>query len=95
MTHVVPCLQMLSEDSSNRVDSGNAFEGNPPSPSSLDSRQSPEISWTESSHHGSASQGHEVAEEGERVTKKRAPRTRESGAMQTSSLCSLFVTPVG
>ena len=57
---------MSSKDSSNRVDSGNAFEGDSPSPSSLEGGQTPEISWMESSQHDSASQEHEVAEEGER-----------------------------
>ena len=66
LTHVIPCLQMSSEDSSNRVDSGNAFEGDSPSPSSPEGRQNPEISWTESPQYGSASQGREVVEEGER-----------------------------
>ena len=80
MTHVVPCLQMSSEDSSNHVDSGKAVEGDSPSPLSPEGRQSPEISWTESSQHGSASQGREVAEEGSGVTKKRALRTRDNGA---------------
>ena len=57
---------MLSEDSSNHIDSGNAFEGNSLSPSSLEGGQTPEISWTESSQSDSASKGCEVAEERER-----------------------------
>ena len=61
---------MSSEDNNNRVDSGKSFEGNSPSPSSLEDRQSPEISWTESSQHGSASEGRKVTEEGERGDKE-------------------------
>ena len=56
---------MSSKDNSNRVDLGNAFESNSPSPSSPVARKSPEILWTESAQHGLASQGCEVAEEGE------------------------------
>ena len=62
LTHDVPCLQMSSEDNSNRLDSGNIFDGDYPSPSSP---PGPEISWTESSQNNSASQGREIAKEGE------------------------------
>ena len=64
LTHLVPYLQMLSKDSSNRLDSGNAFNGDSPGPSSPVGGQSPEISWTKSSQNGLASQGCEVTEEG-------------------------------
>ena len=56
---------MSSEDSSNRVDLGNAFEGDSPHPSSPEGKQSPEISWTESSQHGLAYKGRELTQEGE------------------------------
>ena len=65
LTHVVPCLQMSSEDNNNRLDLRNAFDGDSPGPSSPVGGQSPEISWTESSQNNSASQGREVTEEGE------------------------------
>ena len=65
LTHAVPYLQMSSEDSSNQIDSGNAFDGNSPGPSSPVGGQSPEVSCTESSQNSPASQRHEVAEEGE------------------------------
>ena len=62
LTRVVPCLQMSSEDSSNRVDSKNAFEGDSSYPSSPEGGQTPEISWTESSQHESTPQEREVTE---------------------------------
>ena len=61
---------MSSEGSSNRVDSGNAFEGDSSGSSSLKGRQTLEISWTESSQLDSAYQGREVAKEGERGDKE-------------------------
>ena len=67
LTHVVPCLQMSSEDSRNQMDLGNAFDGDSPGPSSPVGDQSPEVSWTESSQNGPASQGQKVAREGEQV----------------------------
>ena len=86
---------MSSENSRNCLDSGNAFKGDSPSPSSPEGRQSLEISWTESSHHGSASQGRKVAEEGERDDEEVSSWTRDSGAVQTLSPRSLFVMLVG
>ena len=71
---------MSSEDNSNRVDSGNAFEGDSPSPLSPESRQTPDISWTESSQHVSASQGHEVPEEGEWGNEEASSSDQEDGA---------------
>ena len=62
LTHVVPCLQMSSEDSSNRVDSGNAFKGDSLYRSSPGGRQTPDFSWTEFSQKDSASRWHEAAE---------------------------------
>ena len=64
LTHVVPCLQMSSEDNSDQIDSGNAFNGDSSGPLSPVGEQSPEVSWTESSQDSSASQRHEVAEGG-------------------------------
>ena len=61
LTHVVPCLQMLSEDNSDKMNSGNAFDGDSPGPSSPVGEQSLEVSWTESSQNSPASQRHEVA----------------------------------
>ena len=56
---------MSSQDSNNRLDSRKTFDDDSPGPPSLVGRQSPEISWTESFQNNSASQGREVAEEGE------------------------------
>ena len=66
LTRVVPCLQMSSEDSGNKVNSGNPFEGDSPSPSSLEGRQTPEFSWTKSFQRDSAFRQEEVAEESSR-----------------------------
>ena len=63
LTHTIPCLQMSSEDSSNRADSGNAFEGASLSSLTSSSKQTPVFSWTESlwqelaSHHGDDAEG--------------------------------------
>ena len=38
LTRIVPCLQMSSEDNSNRVDLGNTFKGDSPDLSSLGGR---------------------------------------------------------
>ena len=65
LTHVVPCLQMSSEDSSDQIDSGNAFDGYSLGPLSPVGEQSLMVSWTKSSQNIPASQRHEVAEEGE------------------------------
>ena len=64
LTHVVPCLQMSSEDSSDPMDSGNAFDGDSPGPSSPMGEQSPVFSWMESSRNNPASQRHVVATRG-------------------------------
>ena len=56
---------MSSKDNNNQMDLRNAFDGDSSGLSSLMGDQSPEVSWIESSHNGLASQGHEVAEEGE------------------------------
>ena len=53
---------MSSEDSSNRVDSGNAFKGDSLYQSSPGGRQTPDFSWTEFSQKDSASRWHEAAE---------------------------------
>ena len=53
---------MLSEGSSGRVDSGNAFEGNSPSHSNQGDRHTPKFSWMDSSQRDSASRQEEVAE---------------------------------
>ena len=49
----------------NQIDSRNAFDGDSPGHLSPVGGQSPAVSWTESSQDSSASQRHEVAEEGE------------------------------
>ena len=61
LTHIVTYLQMSSEGSSGRADSGITFEGNSPSPSSPEGRQTPKFSWTESSQRDSASRQEEFA----------------------------------
>ena len=68
---------MLSEDSSNRLDSGNAFDGDSPGPLSPVGGQSLEISWTESSQNNSASQGREVAEDGKHNNKEASSSENE------------------
>ena len=63
LTRAVPCLQMSSEGSSGRANSGNAFEGNSLCPSNPGDRQTPEFSWTDflrwesASHQDDAAQG--------------------------------------
>ena len=56
LTHVVPCLQMSSEDSNDPMDSGDAFNGDSLGPPSPVGEQSPEFSWTESSGNNPAPQ---------------------------------------
>ena len=68
---------MSSEDNNNQLDSGNAFDGDSPGPSSLVGGQSAEISWTESSQNGSASQGREVVEEGKQGDEKASSSEHE------------------
>ena len=64
LTHVVPCLQMSSEDSSDRIDSGNAFDGDSSDLLSPVGEHNPQVSWTESSQDSLASQRHEAAKGG-------------------------------
>ena len=64
LTHVVPCLQMSSEDNNDQIDSGNAFDGNSPGPLSPVGEHSPQVSWKKSSEDSPASQRHEVIEGG-------------------------------
>ena len=56
---------MSSEDNSNQMNSGNAFDGDSLGPSSPVGEQSFEVSWMNFSQNSSASQGHKVIEEGE------------------------------
>ena len=56
---------MSSEDSSNQVNSGNAFSGESSGPSSPVDEQSLKVLWTESSQNISTSQRHEVVIGGE------------------------------
>ena len=77
LTHVVPCLQMSSEDSSDQVNVGNAFSGDSSGPSSLVDEQSLEVLWTESSQNSLASQRHEVIEKREQGTRGASSSGRE------------------
>ena len=63
LTHTVPCLQMSGEGRSDKVKSGNAFEGDSLSLLTLVGRQTPDFSWTDSlrwelaSHHDNDAEG--------------------------------------
>ena len=77
LTHAIPCLQMLSEDSSDQMDLGNAFDGDSPHPSGLIGEQSLKVSWKESSQNSLTSQRHEVALGGEQGNKGATSSGRE------------------
>ena len=79
LTRVAHCLQMSSENSSNRADSGNAFKGDSLDHSSPGCRQTPEFSWTESPQRGSASPECEFMEESSK------PKGEQSGSKASSS----------
>ena len=62
LTLTVPCLQMSSNGSSGRADSGNAFEGNSLSSLAQGGRQTPEYLWTDSSQWESSSRQDDAVE---------------------------------
>ena len=83
---------MSSEDNSNHVDSGNAFEGYSSSPSSLEGGKAPEISWTESSQCDSTPQESKVAEESSRLEGDRGDEEASSSdQMEWSYTDSVFM----
>ena len=68
---------MSSEDNSDQMDSGNAFDGDSPGPSSPVGEKSRKVSWTKSSQNSSAFQKHEVAEGGEQGNEGMSSSGRE------------------